>query len=58
MQSLQDEGIGSPRDDEYEDSGRENIEIRLQLDKERRQNTILQEKVRKSYYLLSIFYER
>ena len=44
---FQDEGIGSPREEEIEDVRRDALEIRQQLDKERKLRMILEEKLKK-----------
>ena len=44
---MQDEGIGSPREEELEDFHRDSVEIRLKLDKERKLRMEYEEKVRK-----------
>nr|CAB3266918.1 AP4 transcription factor [Phallusia mammillata] len=44
--SEKDEGIGSPREEDLEDLRRDTIEVRQQLDKERRLRMVLEEKVR------------
>ncbi|CAK8697064.1 uncharacterized protein LOC143450627 isoform X2 [Clavelina lepadiformis] len=44
--SEKDEGIGSPREEDLEDIRKDAIEVRQQLDKERRLRMVLEEKIR------------